>query len=156
MRRVLFAAWIVVACGGPGPAREPAPGSAGSATVAPVPVDAATPPPALPLDEDLPRLARRAVTLYQDVATAFAAAGQDCAAATTRLRELTAVHADVVAANAKVLRDGRAMQLKLALRAHDQELDQAARAIMQGPTLPACSQDEAFAQAFDELVGAPP
>lgn len=142
--------WLIVlavACGHPQP---PTP-SAGSNT----PSDAST-IDAAPLDTDLPRLAQRAVELYKDVAAAFTAAGTDCGAATAKLRELTTKHAEVVAANAKVMRDGRGMKLKIALRSHEVEFDAAAKSIIGSPTLPACSQDETFAKAFDELVGAPP
>jgi hypothetical protein len=119
------------------------------------------PPPAdaviavdVPLDQDLPQLATRAVLLYEDVLAAFAAAGADCAAAATRLGELATRHADVIAANARVLRDGRNLQLQLALRPHDDRFEAAARGIIESPTLAACAQDPAFADAYDALFGA--
>lgn len=110
----------------------------------------------LALDQDLPRLAARAVKLYEDVGGALAASGDDCRAAATKLAELTAIYAAVVAANAKLLNDGRAIQLKVALRPYEVQFDAAAKAIMASTTLSACSQDPAFAKAFDELVGGPP
>ena len=118
------------------------------------PTDAA--PDAAPLDRDLDRLAERSVKLYQDVVRTFEASGEDCAAAAVKLAELTKTYADVVAANAKVLHDGRAMSLKIALKRFDDQLDQAAKSIMQSKTLAACARDPAFARAFDALVAAPP
>src|SRR5687768_4713246 len=140
---------LVLACGHPQP---PAPATNGSAVPAdaPLAIDAA-----VALDQDLPRLAERAVKVFADIASAFATAGEDCAAATTMLRALAGTHADVVAANHKVMRDGRGMQLKIALRAHDEALDAAAKAIVTGKTMAACAQDEAFAKAYDELVAPP-
>jgi len=75
------------------------------------------------LDQDLPRLAQRATTLYQEVASAFATAGVDCAAATARLVALQQTYADVIAANAKILHDGRARELRAALEPHAEALD---------------------------------
>jgi hypothetical protein len=109
-----------------------------------------------PLDRDLPRLAERATRLYQDVVQVFASAGEDCAAATTKLAAMQKTYADVVAANAKVLHDGRAKELRVALEAHADDLDAAARSIVGSPTMKHCSPDHAFTDAFDELVGAPP
>ncbi|MBA3455960.1 MAG: hypothetical protein H0T42_22875 [Deltaproteobacteria bacterium] len=138
----------LTACLPPTPAVPPAPPPR---TVAP-----AGPPPVVPLDQDLPRLAQRATKLYQDVAEGFAAAGVDCAAATTRLRTLQQTYADVVAANAKVLHDGRARELRAALEPHAETLDTAAKAIVDSPTMANCSPDRTFTDTFDELVGAPP
>ena len=120
----------------------------------PPPPDAAPPPVAL--DQDLPRLAQRATTLYQEVASAFATAGVDCAAATTRLVALQQTYADVIAANAKILHDGRARELRAALEPHAEALDAAAKAIVDSPTMSKCSQDRTFTDTFDALVGAPP
>lgn len=130
--------------------RPPPSPSGGAVQVADASVDAP------PLDQDLPRLAARGVKLYEEVARAFEAAGEDCAAATAKLGALTKAYEDVVAANAKVLHEGRGMQLKLALRPYDAQFNAAAKAVMGAKTLPACSQDPAFARAFDELVGSPP
>ena len=147
MKRLAFV--LVFACGHPQP---PAPATNGSAAPsdAQVEIDAA-----VALDQDLPRLAERAVKVFADIASAFATAGEDCAAATTMLRALAATHAEVVAANHKVMREGRGMQLKIALRAHDEALDAAAKAIVTGKTMAACAQDESFAKAYDELVAPP-
>lgn len=112
--------------------------------------------PVVALDQDLPRLAQRATKLYQDVAEAFAAVSEDCAAATTRLRALQQTYADVVAANAKVLHDGRARQLRAALEPHAEALEAAAKAIVDSRTMAKCAPDRAFTDTFDELVGAPP
>ncbi|MEO8704551.1 MAG: hypothetical protein ABI867_31140 [Kofleriaceae bacterium] len=106
------------------------------------------------LDQDLPRLAARGVKLYEEIAAAFEQAGDNCAAATAKLDALTRANADVVAANQRVLQEDRAMQLKLALRTHEDQFDKAAKSIMGSKTLPACSENAAFAKAYDQLVGA--
>ena len=124
----------------------------GSAAV----VDAGAPVDAGPLDGDLYKLAERSVKLYEAVAHAFEIAGEDCAAAAGKLAELQQTYADVVTANAKVLHDGRAQNLKVALKHYDDKLDAAAKAIMSSKTLRKCSTDAAFARSFDLLVGAPP
>lgn len=142
----VIALWICAGCGSPGPAR---PGTAAA------PADAAPAEPP-PLDRDYPRLAERAASLYEEIAAAFGAAGEDCPRAIARLGELTASYRDVVAANAKVLYEGRARELKPALAAHGDRLDAAARSIVESPTMARCSQDPAFTKAFDDLVGAPP
>jgi len=120
-----------------------------------VTVDAAPPEP-LPLDQDYPELARRGAALMGALAGAFAEAGTDCAVATVRLAELQLTHAEVIAANAKVQHEGRGDELRKALAPHAQELDAAARAIVQSPTMAACSPDESFKAALDNLVGDPP
>lgn len=118
------------------------------------PADAAPAPVAL--DQDLPRLAERATKLYQEVAASFAAAGENCADATTRLAALQKIYADVITANAKVLHDGRARALRMALEPHAEALDSAAKAIVESKTMATCSADRTFTNTFDELVGAPP
>ncbi|MBL0219957.1 MAG: hypothetical protein IPQ07_39585 [Myxococcales bacterium] len=150
MMRVTSIALVLVACGAPAPV--PAPRS----PTAPPPsatIDAGTP---LPLDRDLALLAQRSTRLYQDVVAVFASAGGDCAAATAKLGGLQTTYADVVAANAKVLHDGRARELRAALEPHADALDAAAKAIVGSPTMSKCSPDHAFTDAFDNLVGAPP
>jgi hypothetical protein len=147
MFRVIWIA-AVLACGGR---------SSDRATVSPVapPVatpDAGAPVDAAPLDQDLPRLAERSLAMYQDIVKAFTASGQDCAAAITRMHELTARYRDVATANARVVHDGRAKQLREALAPHSAELDAAAAAIFHSAVMSACGQDAAFSHAFDELV----
>jgi hypothetical protein len=137
-------AWLLlvaIGCGQPPPAGKPT--GNGSA----VPVDAAVAP--LPLDRDLPRLARRSVELWTGVAAAFDATGEDCAAATAKLDELRRTYADVVAAIGKVAHDGRAKELKAALAPHDEPLAAAAKRISASPTLATCDENDAFARAFD-------
>lgn len=147
----IAAAVLAAACGGRSsggqPPAQPAPAVA-------APRDAAV--DTVPLDQDLPRLVERSLAMYQDVARAFAASGEDCAAATGRLRELTGRYRDVVVANAKVLHDGRASQLRAALGPHEEQFDAAAAAVVQSPTMARCAQDPAFGKAFDELVATPP
>lgn len=146
-----LAALCVVGLAACPPAATPPPPVKPTPPVAPP--DAA---PTVALDQDLPRLAQRATSLYQEVAAAFASAGGDCPAATTRLRALQQTYADVVTANAKVLHDGRARELRAALEPHAETLDAAAKAIVDSKTMAACSPDRAFTDTFDELVGAPP
>ena len=148
MYRVMWIAAAALACSGRPVSAPPAP-----PTPRVVPADAAV--DAGPLDQDLPRLVDRSLALYQDIAKAFAEAGDDCGAATVRLRELTARYRDVVAANAKVLHDGRARELRAALDPRSDAFDAAAAAVVQSPTMASCAQDSAFARAFDELVAPP-
>ena len=129
--------------------------------VAPRPADAGAAPvgdtaPVGPLDQNLDRLAERSVALYGDVVRAFDAAGENCAVAASKLDELTRTHADVIAANAKVLHEGREMQLKIALRRFDALFQASAKAIMQGKTIAACFQDAAFVKALEGLIGPRP
>ncbi len=158
MLRVMSIAAVLAACGGraPGPPASPPP--APPAAVAPA--DAGAPPPspvadATPLDQDLPRLVDRALALYRDVAGALSASGDDCAAASARLRALSDRYRDVVTANARVLRDGRARQLRAALESHGDEFDAVAQAVVQSPTMARCAPDPAFGKAFDELLAPP-
>jgi hypothetical protein len=115
------------------------------------PVDAG----AAALDQDLPLLAERSLAMYQDIVKAFTASGQDCAAAIERMHELTGRYRDVVIANAKVLHDGHAAQLRAALAPHSADFDAAAAAIFHSAVMSACGQDPAFGRAFDELVAPP-
>lgn len=144
MSRLLSALVIAsLSCGG---SRGPAP----SASSAPPP---AAPP--LALDRDYPRLAEQAIKLYSAVVDAFRAAGEDCAAATAKLTALQTEYATVVAANLKILREGRAKELAPALAAHGDRFEAAAQAIVESPTMSACARDPSFGDAFDDLVGAP-
>ncbi|HWU91005.1 MAG TPA: hypothetical protein VN253_27255 [Kofleriaceae bacterium] len=140
-------------CGGPGPAKPVQPGAGPPAAQ---PADGAPAPEALPLDRDYPRLAERAVQLYQEVAEAFRVADEDCAAASAKLGGLAAAYADVVAANAKVLHEGRAKELKQALGKYSDQFETAAKSIVQSPAMAKCYRDPAFTKAYDDLVGTPP
>lgn len=164
MLRVMSIAAVLAACGGraPGPPAAtppspPAPTAAAAPAGAGAPTVIAAPPPAdaTPLDQDLPRLVERALALYRDVAGALAASGNDCAAASARLRALSERYRDVVTANAKVLRDGRARQLRAALESHGDEFDAAAQAVIGSPVMAKCAPDPAFGKAFDELLAPP-
>ena len=149
MSRVMCIALIALGCGHP----SPPPRQAGTTHITAAPPDAAALP--LPLDRDLPRLAERGSKLLADLAAAFAAAGEDCAVAITKLAELRGRYADVIAANAQVLRDGRAADLRVALAAHEDESSISAKAIVESKTMAACAKDHAFTQAFDDLVAPP-
>ncbi|HEX7836173.1 MAG TPA: hypothetical protein VF469_01855 [Kofleriaceae bacterium] len=141
--------WIALAIACSGRASRPSP-----AQPAPVaPADAAV--DATPLDQDLPRLVERSLAMYQDVAGAFAASHDDCAAATARLRELAGRYRDVALANAKVLHDGRDKELRAALGPRSVEFDAAGAAVVQSPIMSKCSRDRAFGKAFEELVAPP-
>lgn len=145
MHRWLF---LLVACGHPSPpADKPAPAPADAAVAT---IDAG------PLDQDLPRLAERSLALYDDVIAAFTVAGEDCAAATSKLDAVAAKYADVLAANAKVLHDGRQAQLKIALRRFEERFQKAAQAVVQSKTIAACWETPAFARSLDQLVGPRP
>jgi ABC-type transporter Mla subunit MlaD len=151
MRPCVIALAAAVACSGkPPPTAQSAQTTPAAATTGAAPADAAA------LDQDLPRLVDRSLVMYQDVAKALAASGDDCAAAAGKLRQLAGTYREVVAANAKVLHDGRAKQLRAALDPHSEAFDRSAQAIVSSPTMSACSQDPAFAKAFDELLEAPP
>lgn len=146
MRLCVIACVAAVGCSGkPPPAQvaEPAPAAAAG--------DAAR-----ALDQDLPRLVERSLVMYRDVARVLADNPEDCAAAAGKLGQLAGMYREVVTANAKVLHDGRARQLKAALEPHGEAFDRSAQAIMQSPAMAKCAQDPAFAKAFDELLEAPP
>jgi hypothetical protein len=146
----LLAAAAAIACSGsPPPAKPTGP------TPAAVPIDAG-PRDAPPLDQDLERLAQRSLAMYRAVGKALGDSQRPCSAATADLGQLRDEYRDVVAANAKVLQDGRAKELRAALAPHNEEFDRAAQAVVQSPTMSKCSNDRAFAKAFDDLLEAPP
>jgi hypothetical protein len=153
MLRLICVVAAVACSGTAAPPAEP-PRAAGSPSPSAHPADAGR--DATALDQDLPALAARSVTMYQDIARAFAASGEDCAAAAARLRQLAIGYHDVVAANARILHDGRARELRAALEPHGDVFDASARDIVSSPTMARCSQDPAFARAFDELLEPPP
>jgi hypothetical protein len=146
----LLAAAAAIACSGsPSPAKPTGP------TPVAVPIDAG-PRDAPPLDQDLERLVQRSLAMYRAVAKALGDPQRACSAATADLGQLRDEYRDVVAANAKVLQDGRAKELKAALAPHNDEFDRAAQAVLQSPTMAKCHGDRAFAKAFDDLLEAPP
>jgi hypothetical protein len=108
-----------------------------------------------PLDQDLPRLADRAVALYADWARAFAEAGTDCTLATSKMNEIADTYADVIEANRRILHAGHAkvVAMRDEMRKHETENDASAKAIMEGPTMTECSSDPAFSKAVDRLAG---
>ena len=150
MRCCVIAIAGALACSG-----KPPPAQPGEIRPSATAEGSAAPAEATALDQDLPRLVDRSLVMYQDVAKALATGG-DCAAATGKLRQLAGPYREVVRANAKVLHDGRARQLKVALEPHDEDFDRSAQAIVLSPTMFACSTDPAFSKAFDELLEAPP
>ena len=150
MSRWVALAITVTACGHAAPQPTPV----ATPIVATAPPDAAPP---LPLDDDLPALAERAVQLYADWEHALADANGDCAAATAKLSAIADANADVIAANARVLTAGhdKVAALRAALEPHAAELDASAKAIVQSPTMAACHGDPAFARAIDRIGGEP-
>ena len=148
MARTSLLLAVAIGCGHPSSTPTTTP-------VAPVaPADAA--PSAEPkLDDDLPKLAERAVKMYQDWEKAFADAGTDCAAATTKMNALADANADLIAANQRLAKSGhdKIKAARAELDKHSSEIDLSAKAIMQGPTMKACSSDAAFGKALDRLGG---
>jgi ribosomal protein L18E len=148
----------MLGCGSRQPA--PPPPAPDAAVVAPVIIPDAAPDAAPvatgPLDQNLDRLAERSVALYADIAKMLEGVRENCAIAATKLDELAKTYADVIVANAKVLAEGREMQLKIALRRFDDQFQKSAKAIMQSKAIAACFQDPAFGKALDGLVGPRP
>jgi len=148
--RWAWLASIAIGCGHPStpPTTPVGPQASGSAADARAPV-------ARPLDEDLPALAERAVKMYQDWQRAFAEAVTDCAAATTKMNALADSNADLIAANQRLTKSGheKIKAARAELDKRSAEIDPAAQAIMQGPTMSSCSGDPAFNRALDRLAG---
>jgi hypothetical protein len=139
---------LAISCGHPSAPAKPQAGSNAP------PADAAVEAPNA-LENDLPRLAERAVKMFSDMQAALAAAGEDCAAATAKLTAIADANADVMEANTKVLRAGRekmkAMREEVAK--HQAELDASGAAIAASPAMAKCSSDPAFAKVIDRLGG---
>ena len=150
MPRWAWLAIFAIGCGHPSTPATARPVTAG----APVPADASIDAP-LPLDQDLPRLAERAVKLYLDWKNALAEAGTDCALATSKMNAIADANADVIEANQKIYQAGheRVQALRAELAKHEAELDASAKAIVESPTMATCSTDPAFARALDRLGG---
>ena len=149
MSRWFWLASFVIACGQPSaPATQTTPAQPQAAAP-----DAAVAP--RPLDEDLPRLADRAVKLYSDWQKAFEAAGTNCADATTRMNALVDANADLIAANQRLVRAGhdKVKAVRAELEKRSAEIDPAAQAIMTGPTMSACKSDAPFNAALERLAG---
>ncbi|MEP6864754.1 MAG: hypothetical protein ABJE66_29310 [Deltaproteobacteria bacterium] len=147
--------WLAIAalasCGHAPPAGSET--GATHATHASAPADAAQPPG---LDDDLPRLAERSTTLYQQLAKVLGPpAVADCATVARDLDKIAADNADVLAANAKVLHAGhdKIQQLKNAIEPHQDVLDAAAKTISESQTMKTCAEDAGFAKAIDRLLG---
>src|SRR5262245_33961072 len=125
-------AWLalVIGCGHPS-----TPVTTGTGSQSAVRADAA-----IPLDEDLPRLAERMLKLYKDWQQAFAEAGTDCALATTKLDVIVKANTDLLAAMRRVMRAGHAkiQALRKEREKYDAEIDASAKAIFESPTLAKC------------------
>jgi len=155
MLRVARAANIMLlACGHGAPAAPPA----SSAVPIARPLDAAPPPPPdapLPLDEDPARVAVREVALYDQLAAALAAAGDDCDAASTRIGELVDANLDAIAAYVKIERAGGELRERLhaALAMQRDHLDATMHDVANAPAMRACAHHAGFTDALDRLRG---
>jgi hypothetical protein len=131
--------------------------ASGAAPEAPRPVASAAPvvDPGPPLDQDLPKLVERSLALYRDVAAAFDSSGRDCESAISKLHQLSGTYHNVVVANAKVMHDGRATELRTALEPHDAELSAAAGTMVNTVTMRTCTADPQFGRAMDALFAPP-
>lgn len=149
MSRLALLAAFAIGCGHPDARASPTRAGAPAPTA-----DAGMDAP-LPLEDDLPRLAERAVTLYRDWKLAFEQSGTDCAQATEKMNAIADANADVIEANRQVYARGheRIKALRAELAKHQAALDAAAQAIMQSQTLATCSTDPAFARALERLGG---
>jgi len=141
MSRWAWLATVAIGCGHPAAPVTPAPGT--------------RPPTAARLDDDLPRLAERMATLYRDWARAFAEAGVDCAAATTKVDALATANQDVIDAGRRVLAAGHAkiVALREARQPYDAEIDANAKAIFGSPTLAKCKDNHELMRALDRFGG---
>jgi hypothetical protein len=156
MRRGLLLA--IVACGHPAPAAQPPrPAQPIRALDAapPLPLDAP-----LALEDDLPRLATRAVHLFEDWRKALDDAHGDCTAAAKAVDAVADSYADVIAANTRVLHAGhaRVVALKTALKPYDADMDAAAAGIAADlqSLVPKCESVPELGRALDRVGGAPP
>lgn len=149
MSRWAWLAAVAIACGHAAPA-GPGHGSAAARAAPDAGIDAP-----LALEDDLPRLAERAVKLYADWKAALDEAGTDCAAAAAKLNALADANADVIEANQQLYRGPRARveAFRTELAKHQAELDASAKAIVEAPAMTSCSSDAAFARAVDRLGG---
>jgi hypothetical protein len=149
MSRWAWLASFAIGCGHPA---APATHTTASQPAAAVTPDAAVP---LPLDEDLPRLADRAVKLYQDWQRAFAEAGTNCADAAARMNAIADANVDLIAATQRLTRAGHEKNkaARAELEKRSAEIDPAAQAIMTGPTMSACKSDAPFNAALERLAG---
>jgi hypothetical protein len=147
------AAWLAVGCGHAAPAPAPVPGTQHAVVVDAPPADSA---PAR-LEDDMPRLAERALALFQAWRAALDAAGEDCAAATAKLNQLAIDFADVIDANARVAHAGheKIKALRAELEKHEDDFMATAKAIAGSKTMAKCSGDRAFAAALDRVGGSP-
>ena len=105
------------------------------------------------LDEDLPRLADRALALFQAWAAALTVAGEDCGKATSSVNAIADSYNDVITANTKVLHAGRdkVKALRAELAKHEEQFDAAAKEVVQSKAMAACHADRAFAHAIDRV-----
>lgn len=147
------AAWLAVGCGHAAPAPAPAPGTQHAVIADAAPADAGPPR----LEDDLPRLAERALQLFQAWRSALDAAGDDCAAAIAKLNQLAIDYADVIEANARVAHAGheKIKALRVELEKHEDDFMATAKAIAGSKTMAKCSGDPAFGAALDRIGGSP-
>ena len=156
LRRFAIAALVSCAsCGHGAPAGAD---TAASGALQPAPHSApAQSAPKKALDEDLPKLAARAVAMYQAIASTLAEPFADCAAIAAKLDAIETANRDAVTATARVLHAGhdKIQKLRAALEPHQVELDASAQAIAASSPMKSCANDPGFAAAIDHLLGEP-
>jgi ABC-type transporter Mla subunit MlaD len=150
----MASAVVVAALGACGHGAQPTPSPA-QPHVARADAAVADAAPPKPLVDDLPRLAKLSVELYDELQQTLVAAGTDCDAAATSLNALADRYAEALAANSKVLHAGRdkVVQLRAALVPYQERMDASMRGIIAAPVMRACSQHAGFASAFDRIGG---
>jgi hypothetical protein len=151
MTRWACVAIIAIGCGHSAPPPPPPIQKPVVVIDAGVPVDA-TP---IALEDDLPRLAERALALFKAWAAALDESGEDCAAATAKINAIADQYADVIAANKKVLHAGRdkVKALRFELAKNEEQFDAAAKAVVHSRPMAACHDDADFARAIDRVGG---
>lgn len=154
MSRWACAALLALGCGHAAPPATPPPGTQHAAHAPDAAIDSAPPK----LEDDLQRLAARALALFQAWQRALVDAGEDCAAATEKLNHLALEYADVIEANVHIAHAGhdKIKQLREALAQYDEQMDAAAEGIAHSKTMANCASDAQFAHAIDRIGGAPP
>jgi hypothetical protein len=126
------------------PSPSPAPPPPPRVVEAPPP-----PPPPPPLDRDPSRLVDRLLAMFTDVPAALVG---PCDGVKAALAGLSDRYADVIAANAKVVSEGRAGELRAAIVARRDEVAAAGRAMMTALTKASCGSDPDFIAAFDKVA----
>ncbi len=157
LRRFAIAALVSCTCCSHAAPTGSETGSSGAHPVAPLQSAPQQTAPERALEDDLPKLAARAVAMYHAIARALAEPSPDCAAIAAKLGAIETANRDAITATAKVLHAGhdKIQSLRAALEPHQAELDASAQAIAASAPMKACSNDPGFAVAIDHLLGEP-